>query len=408
MKNRELLEKNLSENNGIFRLAPNWVPRAFCVPGGRLKLAPKDLYALGKERGGIDERWFASTTQADNEKAPEDEGLSYIYIEGKKAVKKILFKEAIELMGDRILGKEVMSEYGGWKMFSKFFDNQNQLPHHVHLQDEHAQQVNSAGKPEGYYFPPQLNFTGGDFPYTFFGLNPGTTKADVKKCLADFDKGDNGILNLSRAYKLKPGTGWLVPAGLLHAPGSLLTYEPQAASDVFSMFQSVVQGQTIPRELLVKDVPKDKKDDLDYLVDILDWKANVNPNLVEDHLMQGIPVKSEPEKEEKGYHERWIVYGADEFSAKELTVFPGQEAVIEDKAAYGAILVEGHGKINGLQVETPNLIRFGDLTRDEVFVTHSAAENGVKIKNKSKTENLVLLKHFGPGHPTAPKEVNPG
>lgn len=50
---------------------------------------------------------------------------------------------------------------------------------------------------------------------------------------------------------------------------------------------------------------------------------------------------------------------------------------------------------------------FEDLTRDEVFVTYYAAEDGVRIKKKSKTENLVLLKHFGPGHPSAPKEINP-
>ena len=49
------------------------------MPGGRLKLDPRDLYALGAHRGGIDERWFASTTNADNGPGtPPDEGLSYI------------------------------------------------------------------------------------------------------------------------------------------------------------------------------------------------------------------------------------------------------------------------------------------------------------------------------------------
>ena len=37
------------------------------MPGGRLKLDPRDIYgALGAHRGGIDERWFSSTTKADN------------------------------------------------------------------------------------------------------------------------------------------------------------------------------------------------------------------------------------------------------------------------------------------------------------------------------------------------------
>ena len=68
----------LDAGSGILRLAPNWVPRSFLHPGRRLKLHPDDLYALGADRGGIDERWFASTTAADNEGAPPDEGLSYV------------------------------------------------------------------------------------------------------------------------------------------------------------------------------------------------------------------------------------------------------------------------------------------------------------------------------------------
>ena len=74
----------LDAGEGILRLAPTWVPRSFLMPGGRMKLARQDLYALGTHRGGIDERWFASTTVAANEGAPDDEGLSYVVHEGDK------------------------------------------------------------------------------------------------------------------------------------------------------------------------------------------------------------------------------------------------------------------------------------------------------------------------------------
>ena len=67
------------DGEGIFRLAPTWVPRAFCIPGRRIKLHPDDYYILGLARGGIDERWFASTTHAENgPETPFDEGLSYV------------------------------------------------------------------------------------------------------------------------------------------------------------------------------------------------------------------------------------------------------------------------------------------------------------------------------------------
>ena len=47
------------------------------------------------------------------------------------------------------------------------------------------------------------------------------------------------------------------------------------------------------------------------------------------------------------------------------------------------------------------MIRFGQLTEDELFVTAAAAKEGVRIENPSKTDPLVILKHFGPGNPDA-------
>ena len=58
------LKQALHANAGIVRLAPCWVPRSFLMPGGRLKLDPRDLYALGAHRGGIDERWFGVGLQS--------------------------------------------------------------------------------------------------------------------------------------------------------------------------------------------------------------------------------------------------------------------------------------------------------------------------------------------------------
>jgi hypothetical protein len=354
---------------------------------------------LGADRGGIDERWFSSTTKADNGPlTANDEGLSYIEFQGRK----VLLKEAIETVGDLFLGADVMRERGGWNFFSKFFDNLDALPHHVHQTDEFAARVGQKGKPEAYYFPPQYNFTENNFPYTFMGLEPGTTRENVRRCLERWNQGDNGLLYHSRAYKLELGTGWQIDAGILHAPGSLCTYEPQINSDVFAMFQSLVADGPVPWELLVKDVPPEHHHDLDYIVDMLDWEANTDPEFAKHRRFHPLPVRLPEEMAEQGYSESWIAYSTPHYSAKELTIFPGRSIKIMDSAAYGLIVVQGHGCFGKHDIESPTLIRYGQMTKDELFVTAEAAKNGVAITNQSETENLVILKHFGPGNPDAP------
>lgn len=396
-KSVQVVRDALKSGEGVLRLAPNWVPRSFCIPGKRLKLHPDDYYAFGAHRGGIDERWFSSTTKADNgPETLEDEGLSYIYFKDGQKEEKVLLKDAMEEVGDEILGQDVMSKHGGWTMYSKFFDNLEPLPHHLHHDDEKAALVGMRGKPEAYYFPKQLNNKRGYFPYTFFGINPGVTKAQVRKTLEDWHKGDNGILELSRAYKLVPGTGWDVPPGLLHAPGSFLTYEPQRASDVFAMFQSIVWDAYTPWELLVKNVPEDKKEDLDFVMSLIDWDLNVDPDLYKNRFTPPKPVDEVGKMHEEGYEENWITYKSEYFSAKELTVFPKRSVVIKDDAAYGAIVVQGHGRMGPLPINSPAMIRFGQMTEDELFVSVEAANEGIKITNESEYDNLVMLKHFGP------------
>ncbi len=393
----KLAHTAIDQGKGILRLAPNWVPRSFCVPGRRIKLHPDDYYSLGGNRGGIDERWLSSTTPADNGPLTgKNEGMSEVVFEHKAKVERVLLQDAIEELKGDILGSEMWNKYRSWPMYSKFFDNQAALPHHIHHSDEHAALTGQKGKPEAYYFPPQLNNHGGDFPYTFFGFIPGTTKEQVLQCLKDFNKGDNKITNLSQAYRLETGTGWDVPPGVLHAPGSLCTYEPQRASDVFAMYQSLTGDTVVPAELLWKNTPPERENDFDFLIEVMDWDLNVDPDFKKNRFMEPLPVKSEEEMQLEGYLEKWICYKSDAFSAKELTVFPGASVVIKDQGPYGMIMMQGHGKMGEWDIETPALIRFGQETRDEYFVSDAAAKEGVRITNYSQSDPIVMLKHFGP------------
>jgi hypothetical protein len=62
-------------------------------------------------------------------------------------------------------------------------------------------------------------------------------------------------------------------------------------------------------------------------------------------------------------------------------------------------MMQGHGRMGQWDIETPSLIRYGQLTNDEFFVSEAAARKGVTIANPSKTDPIVMLKHFGPDNP---------
>ncbi|MEZ6088116.1 MAG: hypothetical protein R3C05_08860 [Pirellulaceae bacterium] len=387
-----VLESALNAGGGLLRLTPTWVPRSFLQPGRRIKLHPNDYYRFGADRGGIDERWFGSTTEAANEGRVWHEGLSFCIHEGKK----FLLKDAVAELGNRLIGETMFAKYNRWPVYSKFFDNMGPIPHHMHQSQKDAALVGQEGKPESYYFPPQLNNVDNNFAYTFMGLEPGTTKDQVRKCLEDWNEGDNGILDLSRAYRLKRGTGWLIPPGVLHAPGSLCTYEPQWGSDVFGMFQSIVEGRYVPWSLLVKDMPEDKHHDLDFIIGQLDWEKNVDTHFKESIYLEPIV---DTYKSGDGFEDLWIVYGRVDgeqlFSAKELTIQPGKKCTLQDPGASSWITMQGKGRMGSLNLQTPASIRFGENTEDEVFISYEAAQAGVVIENTG-SEPLVGLRYFGP------------
>src|ERR1700739_28923 len=107
---RAAVRKAVDAGAGVLRLEPSWVPRSFMIPGRRLKLHPDDLYAFGGHRGGINERWFSSTTKASNGPATTpDEGLSYVH---PSAGAKFLLRDAVEVAGDLVLGADVMEVQG--------------------------------------------------------------------------------------------------------------------------------------------------------------------------------------------------------------------------------------------------------------------------------------------------------
>ena len=268
-------------------------------------------------------------------------------------------------------------------MYSKFFDNMGPIPHHMHQIAEQAALVGQEGKPESYYFPPQHNAIGNNFPYTFFGLEPGHDQGRA----APLPRG----LEPRRQRHSRPLGGLPAQAGhglagsAVHppCPGLAVTYEPQWGSDVFGMYQSLVEGREVPWELLVKDMPKEKHRDLDFIVDQLDWEANVDPHFKENHYLEPIPVA---DTGGEGYVDRWIVYGK-----------VRRAAALHRQGADGRSGCEVHDSrttaptagsscraragSDKLRLRLPEMIRFDELTEDEVFCTAEGGKVGVVFEN---------------------------
>lgn len=386
---KEELRSILSKGDGILNLIPAWTTSASNKPGKRLRMHPDDLYAMGMERGAITERRLSSLVEVATPGHNEHEGQSYVNVDGNKE-HAILFQEFVDELGEELIGKKLMEEYGTWPMHGKLYDFNEPLYHHVHFSPEASEKIGEVPKHEHYFFPKQYNNHMGLRPTTFFGFDPSVSKEQVMECIKGFGKHDTHILALSRAFQLELGTGWFTPAGVVHAPGSLCTYEPQLNSNNYAVWENVFgTGEVVPKGELERSLPEGDEDVYDKIMDTIDWDLNVAQDYRERFYRPPFL-----DKKDTGYVQNWICYGNDYVAAKELTVEPGAEVIIKDNAAYGCIVVQGHGMFGNYKCESPTLIRYGQLTADEFFVSNQRATEGVRIVNGSDVEPLVILKHF--------------
>lgn len=129
----------------------------------------------------------------------------------------------------------------------------------------------------------------------------------------------------------------------------------------------------------------------------MDWKENIRTDYKKKYYRPLIIDYFEEQITEK-----WISYDNDYIGVKELTMEPKQTVVIHDKVAFGCVVIQGHGKFGIYDAEAAIMLRYGQISSDEFFVSEQKAKDGIKITNNSSAEPMVILKHFGPNHPDMP------
>lgn len=372
----------IEASGGIIPLQPALVARDWLPPGRRLGL-PEEAYDAG-ERGFISERWIASTTSADSADGVV-EGLSYL---GWDGAGEHTLADLVAQAPSAVLGEEYAATHPqGLGVLTKLFDYATRLHYHIHPREQHSRLVGRNPKDEAYYFPPDVDL--GPQPESFFGLHPSLTEAAGREALLPHLVAwqDDAVLELAQGVRIEPDTGFLIPSGILHAPGSALTIEMQEPSDSLAMLQAVNAGRPISKEMMFKDVrPQDRTDRGEsFLLDWVDWEQNADPYFYENHVTRPQRIR-----ESEDAREHWIFYGTPKFSGKRTVVLPGRTHILREAGAHAVLAWRGRGSVGDRE------LLGGVPGSDEVFVTHSAATSGVRVQNPDPAEDLVLYQFFGP------------
>ena len=379
----DIVERALADGGGILRLEAAWVAREWTQPGCRLGL-PEERVVVG-ERGWICERWLGSTTTADHRIGPDDEGLSYLALQGGQ---RITLRDAVRQVPQAIMGTAYAASHHGLERLAKIFDVDSRVPFHLHPRQQHASLVGRNQKDEAYWYPPGVDM--GPHPESFFGLHTSTLEPQNHERLMPYliDWDSDRILEQSRAFFPTAEGGFHIPSGVLHAPGTALTFELQEDSDVLLMFQALNAGKIVSKDLMFKDVrPEDReKYGERYLLETVDWEANCDPCFYENHHLGPCLVDG---SRQPGGEEQWIFYNSLKFSGKKLTVAPGQTYSSTERGVHNLLVWRGKGTFAGLPVDSK------DPTLDELLVSHDRAVRPIEVVNTSD-EEMVVIKFFGP------------
>jgi hypothetical protein len=337
------------------------------------------------ERGWICERWLGSTTRADHRIGPDDEGLSYLAIDGGH---RITLRDAVQHIPGMLMGKEYAATHRGLERLAKIFDVDSRVPFHLHPRQEHASLVGRNQKDEAYWYPPNVDM--GPHPESFFGLHTSTGDPGNHERLLPYliEWDSDRILEQSKAFFPVAEGGFHIPSGVLHAPGTALTFELQEDSDVLLMFQALNVGKIVSRDLMFKDVrPEDREQYGErFLLETVDWDANCDPWFYENRHLGPRLIET---SRQPGGEEHWIYYNTLKFSGKKLTVAPGQAYSSVDRGVYNLLVWRGRGTVAGLPVDSR------DPALDELLVSHDRAVRPIEVVNEGD-EEMVIVKFFGP------------
>jgi hypothetical protein len=239
-------------------------------------------------------------------------------------------------------------------------------------------------------------------------VDPSYSDEQILSYLRKYFKGDNRLTDLANTINLVPGTGWFMPPCTLHAPGSLVTYELQVASDVSCIPESRVGDMVMPPDMVDRDIPvtiKESGEDavFQYILQMIQCPRSGNRERFREQFFRP-PVTV---RQENGSRQDFVIYRCGKASEKpnedlyaaKHTVVPAKSSwEVQESAAFGAIVLAGHGALcvpgkESVEVESPSLYHDrAEIGADEVFVAPQAASR-LQIECQG-AERLSFYQHF--------------
>ena len=238
------MEELLLRFNGVLKLKPEYVHRFYPDLG---RMGQKRRKRSGP-RAWVPERWIGSSVSAVNAPEIPSGGLSML----ADARKPIALRDAIKAAPQLMLGSELLAAHGPeLRVLVKVLDPAQAIVFHLHATDEQIRRMprrfkgHRFGKDEAYYFLPAV--PKGPMPYTHVGLYDGVTRKQLVEAVR---RGAPHALELSPCMYQQYETGFFVPAGVPHRPGTALTLEIQQPSDVNTFLETEAGGRRMsPQEV---------------------------------------------------------------------------------------------------------------------------------------------------------------
>lgn len=367
-------QESLDRVQDIVRLAPQIVSRFYA-----------DFNRLGQKQPNSDvspgcqpERWIGSCTPVAGQNPDQAVGLSTCPDLDNTTLKAIL---ADTQTGPRLLGEGRFTKHqGSFRVLIKLLDAAVPIPMHVHAADTYVQKNPETypgekfGKDEAYHF---LDSPKGPCAYTHLGLHAGV---DAKTLIAAMRKGTDHVVELSPAVPQNFGEGYMVKAGLMHRPGTALTLEIQQPSDVYTLFQTDMQGKPLAADILHPGF-----ESIEAAAEaVIEWEENASPKLLTSNHLKASEASGFPQT---GGKTEWVFPpGASaKFSGLRITV----DTTITLKVNQPMVLYvwKGKGTLDNRPIDGGG----GPAgNSDEFFIGINAAKKGLELVNSGDSLLVVF------------------